>query len=279
MLTWTNWVCVTMFRFNSCEYLYYAEGATLAESKTKRVTKERIKNNLKNQADYDALKAQKNDLATDPVGTPNNPSTQIFTVANVITFCRLLLTFAFLYLFITGSNRMLALVLYAVAASTDFFDGQIARRTQTVSWVGKIMDPIMDRVLLFTGVLGLVATGELPLWMAVFVIGRDVYLAIGAQILQHYRRRPIDVVFVGKLTTALLMIGFCDLLLGIPVLQGTNLVTVSWLPLLNGESAALGMVFVYLGLVFSTITAVVYTIEGVKVIQRSHANNESHKEA
>lgn len=251
----------------------------MAESKTKRVTKERIKNNLKNQADYDALKAQKNDLATDPVGTPNNPSTQIFTVANVITFCRLLLTFAFLYLFITGSNRMLALVLYAVAASTDFLDGQIARRTQTVSWVGKIMDPIMDRVLLFTGVLGLVATGELPLWMAVFVIGRDVYLAIGAQILQHYRRRPIDVVFVGKLTTALLMIGFCDLLLGIPQLHGANLVTVSWLPLLNGESAALGMVFVYLGLVFSTITAVVYTIEGVKVIQRSHANNESHKEA
>ena len=64
------------------------------------------------------------------------------------------LTFAFLYLFITGSNRMLALVLYAVAASTDFLDGQVARRTQTVSWVGKIMDPIMDRVLLFTGVLG-----------------------------------------------------------------------------------------------------------------------------
>ena len=43
-----------------------------------------------------------------------------------------------------------------VAAITDFLDGQIARRTNTVSWVGKIMDPIMDRLLLFTGVLGLV---------------------------------------------------------------------------------------------------------------------------
>ena len=70
----------------------------MAESKTKRVTKERIKNNLKNQADYDALKAQKNDLATDPVGTPNNPSTQIFTVANVITFCRLLLTLSLIHI-------------------------------------------------------------------------------------------------------------------------------------------------------------------------------------
>ena len=246
----------------------------MAESKTKRVTKERIKNNLKTQADYDALKAQKNDLATDPVGTPNNPSTQILTVANGITVCRLILTFIFLYLFITGSNRTLALILYAVAASTDFLDGQIARRTQTVSWVGKIMDPIMDRVLLFTGVLGLVATGELPLWMAIFVIGRDVYLAIGAEILQHYRRRPIDVVFVGKLTTTLLMVGFCDLLLGAPMLAGIDIVDVSWLPLFNGESAPLGMALVYLGLVCSAITAVVYTIEGVKVIQQAHAQNE-----
>ena len=251
----------------------------VTETSTRRVTKERIKNNLKTQADYDALKAQRNDAATDPVGTPGNPSTQVLTVANAITVCRLALTFVFLYLFVTDSDRMLALVLYATAAATDFLDGQVARRTQTVSWVGKIMDPIMDRVLLFTGVLGLVLTGELPVWVAVFVIGRDLYLAVGAEILQHYRRRPVDVVFVGKLTTALLMTGFCDLLLGLPVLDGAHLVDASWLPLLNGQPAPLGMALVYLGVVCSAATAVVYTRAGVRIIREARAREREAREA
>ena len=111
-----------------------------------------------------------------PVGTSDNPSSQVLTVANLITLCRLGLTIAFLALFAGGHHRTAALVCYVVAATTDFLDGQVARRTQTVSWLGKIMDPIMDRVLLFTGVLGLLIVGELPLWVPVFVIGRDVYL-------------------------------------------------------------------------------------------------------
>ncbi len=130
-----------------------------------------------------------------PVGTPDNPSHRIFTVANVITFCRLALTIAFLVLFAQGEDRYVSLALYAVAAITDFLDGTVARATQTVSWVGKIMDPIMDRILLLAGVLGLMLTGELPLWVAAFVIIRDGYLAWGAWFLQRYRRRPVDVVY------------------------------------------------------------------------------------
>ena len=140
-----------------------------------------------------------------------------------------------------------------------------------MSWLGKIMDPIMDRVLLFTGVLGLLIVGDLPLWVPVFVIGRDVFLGIGGLILQHFRRRPIDVVYVGKAATALLMVGFCDLLLGLPVMEGLGLVDVAWLPGLNSQSAALGILFVYAGVVCSLVTAVVYTVKGVQVIRESRA--------
>ena len=160
---------------------------------------------------------------------------------------------------------MAALACYAVAAVTDFLDGQIARRTQTVSWLGKIMDPVMDRVLLLTGVLGLLFNGELPLWVPVFVIGRDVYLAIGGAVLQRYRKRPVDVVYIGKIATALLMFGFCDLLLGAPVVSGLGLVGASWLPGLNAEPAAVGIFFVYAGCAFSFVTACVYTKKGLEV--------------
>ncbi|MDM8270995.1 CDP-alcohol phosphatidyltransferase family protein [Thermophilibacter provencensis] len=238
---------------------------------------ERTKSLIKSIADADAAERQASGRSDIPVGTSGNPSTQVLTVANVITFCRLALTIVFLFLFATGSNRAAALVCYVVAAATDFLDGQVARRTQTVSWLGKIMDPIMDRVLLFTGVLGLLIVGELPLWVPVFVIGRDVYLAVGGLILQRYRRRPIDVAYVGKAATALLMFGFCDLLLGLPVIPGLGLVDAVWLPGLNDQASALGILFVYAGVICSLITAVVYTAEGVRIVRSRHDGEDGAK--
>ena len=200
-----------------------------------------------------------------PVGSSDNPSNRILTVANVITVTRMVLTVVFLVMFVQHLNRPLSIFIYALAASTDWMDGQIARRTQTVSWFGKLLDPVCDRALLFTGVLGLVVTGELPAWVAVLIIGRDVYLAIGGLVLKRYRERPVDVVYVGKAATALLMVGFCDLLLGLPVIDGLDLVQVSWLPGLNAEGGPVGLLFVYAGCVCSVITAFVYTSEGIAI--------------
>lgn len=230
---------------------------------------ERIKAEIKEIADADAAERQRSGRSDVPVGTSGNPSTDILTLANVITFCRLGLTCAFLVLFAGGTHRTLALVCYVVAATTDFLDGQIARRTQTVSWLGKIMDPIMDRVLLFTGVIGLLIVGELPAWVPVFVIGRDVYLALGGMVLQRYQKRPVDVSYVGKAATALLMFGFCDLLLGLPRIEGLGLVDVPWLPGLNDQGAALGILVVYAGVVFSAATALIYTREGIALRRRA----------
>ena len=206
-----------------------------------------------------------------PVGSSENPSYKVLTVANVITVARMVLTVVFLCMFVQHINRPLSIFIYALAASTDWMDGQIARRTQTVSWFGKILDPICDRALLFTGVLGLVVTSELPAWVAFLLIGRDVYLACGGLIVRHYRERPVDVVYVGKITTALLMFGFCDLLLGVPVIEGLGFTTLSWLPGLNAQGGPVGLLFVYVGCVFSVITAIVYTSEGMAIVKAAKA--------
>lgn len=212
-----------------------------------------------------------------PIGTPDNPSSKIFTMANAITIMRMALTAIFLWMFINGENRYIAVAIYAIAACTDWMDGRLARKTQTVSWFGKILDPICDRFLLFCGVLGLVVRQELPIWVAVLVIGRDVYLAIGAIILQKYRRRPVDVIYIGKVTTALLMFGFCDMLLGLPILNGFGLTNLPWLPLLNHDSAVLGILFIYVGCVCSVITALIYTYEGLAIIRVSKERAERAK--
>lgn len=210
------------------------------------------------------------------IGTSDYPSNKIFTISNFITFTRLILTLVFLYLFVTDNNRVIAIVIYAVAASTDWMDGQIARMTKTVSWLGKVMDPICDRALLFTGVLGLVVRGELPIWVCVLIIGRDIYLGIGTLIVRHYHPRPIDVVFPGKIATALLMTGFSLMLLGFPVIDGLHLLpaTLTAFPGLNGSSVPLGIFFVYGGVIFSMLTAVIYSIKGGAAIKQALAHPE-----
>lgn len=215
------------------------------------------------------------------IGTSDYPSNKIFTISNCITFIRLILTFVFLYLFTNHANRYVALVIYGIAASTDWMDGQIARMTRTVSWLGKMMDPIVDRALLFTGVLGLVARGELPLWVCAAVIGRDAYLACGSLVVRRFHKRPIDVVYTGKAATALLMTGFTLMLLGLPVIEdGPRLLSASAtaFPGLNGTAAPLGIYFVYAGVVFSLITAVIYTVTGALAIKRAREHPEEEED-
>lgn len=209
------------------------------------------------------------------VGTPDNPSDKILTLANLITVSRIVLTFVFLWLFTTHGNRYVAIAVYVVAACTDWLDGQVARATKTVSWFGKMLDPLVDRALLFTGVLGLYLIGELPLWIVILVIGRDVYLALGGLIVSHFHPRPVDVVFIGKVTTALLMSGFSLMLLGLPRIDGLGLVGVDWLPVLNSQGGAMGIIFVYLGCICSVITACIYTATGARYVRESLKERES----
>ena len=214
------------------------------------------------------------------IGTSDYPSNKIFTISNFITFTRLILTGVFLYLFVTDFNRYVALVIYAVAASTDWLDGQIARMTKTVSWLGKLLDPIVDRALLFCGVVGLVVREELPLWICLAIVGRDIYLFLGNFVVKRYHKRPIDVVFVGKLATALLMSGFTLMLLGLPVLDGLCIVpdSLTWLPGLNCTPVPLGIFFVYAGVCCSLLTGLVYTVKGLQAIRNAIAHPEDEDE-
>ena len=210
-----------------------------------------------------------------PLGTSANPSNRIYTLANAITFTRLILTIAFLVLFVMRTMRLLALACYIVAAVTDFLDGQVARRTQTVTWLGKISDPIMDRILLATGVIGLAVVEEIPFWIAIFVIVRDGIMAVGALVLQTKQKRPLDVCYIGKIATACLMFGFCDMLIGYPYLRGLGVVSASYLPGLNCTSVPLGMFAIYLGCIASILAAATYIYRGLAILTRPQAMRES----
>lgn len=193
----------------------------------------------------------------------NKPIDQIYTVPNIITMIRLMLVpFAFTLL-VQGQNNVLSFIVFALAGGSDFIDGQIARRTNQVSELGKVIDPLVDRFLIAAGLTGLFVTSRIPLWILCVLIGRDFYLCCGLIRLKSLNAHRIDVVFLGKLTTATLLVGFSGLILNWPRTRGLSLTDASWLPGFNGHITSVWIYFVYIGMIFSLTAAVIYTMKGI----------------
>ena len=195
----------------------------------------------------------------------------IFTVPNLISFIRLCMAPVYLVLLSRGENAAAA-ILFGIAASTDFVDGQIARRTHTVSKLGQLLDPAVDRVLMITAVFGLMLVGRLPVWIVVVVLLRDLLLLIGGVfLLQRYNVR-VAVIYPGKFATTFLFVGFAGLLLNVPQVAGLGVCNIAWLPGLNSLTWSWGIWPVYAGLflgVFTTSYYVVKGFQGMREAQRA----------
>lgn len=202
---------------------------------------------------------------------------RVFTAANVISFVRLCMVPLFLVLLLQG-HGIAATVVFALAASTDFLDGQVARRTHTVSRLGRLLDPAVDRLLMIAGVVGLLIVGRLPLWIVLLVLGRDLALLVGAAYCLRRWGARVDVIFAGKVCTTLLFVGFAGLLLNMPLLPGLGLVDASWLPGFGVQSVSWGIWFIYAGLVLGVATTAYYVRAMLRAIAqaKAHPSEERH---
>jgi cardiolipin synthase len=133
---------------------------------------------------------------------------RILTVPNVITVVRLCLLPVFLWLLFAKDDRANAAWLLAALGTTDFFDGYIARHFHQVSELGKVLDPVADRLLLFVGVGGILLDGAVPTWFAVAVLVREALVTGATLALAALGARRIDVTWFGKAGTFWLMIAF-----------------------------------------------------------------------
>jgi cardiolipin synthase len=135
---------------------------------------------------------------------------RILSLPNVVTTSRLLLTPVFVLLLVQSHHRdwFNAAVLLAVLGSTDWLDGQLARRLDQVTTLGKVLDPTADRVLLATAVIGILAVGAIPVPVAVIALVREGLVAVAAVGLALAGARRIDVSIVGKAGTFGLMCAF-----------------------------------------------------------------------
>lgn len=135
-------------------------------------------------------------------------SNKIFTLPNFLSFIRLCMIPVFLVLLLNGFNLAATLV-FAIAASTDWVDGQVARRTNSVSKLGQLLDPFVDRFLMISGVVGLLIIGRLPLWIVLVVVLRDIFMLIGGSYLLSRWKVRVPVIYAGKVATTFFVYRFC----------------------------------------------------------------------
>jgi cardiolipin synthase len=123
------------------------------------------------------------------------------TIPNLITLLRILLTPLFIIFLIQGAYHK-ALIVFLLAGLSDLADGLIARTWQQKSRLGSYLDPLADKVLMAASFVTLSIYREIPSWLTVVVISRDVALAVGVLI---FRLADIPLVvrpsLAGKWTT------------------------------------------------------------------------------
>jgi cardiolipin synthase len=132
---------------------------------------------------------------------------RVATVPNLLSAIRILFIPAFVALLLKEDTRVAGFLVLGLVVSTDWVDGYLARRTGQVSELGKVLDPVADRLALSAALITFVVLGAIPLWAALLIVVRDaIVLAVGA-ILAFTGGPRIEVSRMGKYATFTLMWG------------------------------------------------------------------------
>lgn len=133
---------------------------------------------------------------------------RILTLPNVVTAARLLCIPLFVWLLLRGPHHRdwyPAGLLLGGLGATDGVDGFIARRFHQVSTVGKVLDPLADRLLIGTAAIATIVLGAVPLWIGLLAVVREALVGAGFLAVAALGGRRMDVVRSGKAGTFALM--------------------------------------------------------------------------
>jgi CDP-diacylglycerol--glycerol-3-phosphate 3-phosphatidyltransferase len=122
------------------------------------------------------------DVAPDPAATPSS-SAKLVNLPNALTMLRLAVVPVFAVLLVQDgglddADRYWAALVFGLAILTDRYDGMIARRTGQVTEFGKLADPIADKALTGTALIGLSVLELLPWWVTVVILVREVAITL-----------------------------------------------------------------------------------------------------
>ena len=199
----------------------------------------------------------------------------VVNLPNALTVLRLLLVPAFIILGLQQSWPALwaSFVLFAIAAITDRFDGELARSWGQITDFGRIADPIADKALTLCGFGLLSYQGFLPWWLTILIAVRE--LGITAMRAFFLRRGVVvSANQAGKLKTFMQMVALGTLLIPWAHFVAMSEVNEGWVVML----IRLGQIFAGIALALTLYSGVMYVIEGARLM-RASSTDEAGAEA
>lgn len=189
----------------------------------------------------------------------------IANLANVLTLVRLLLVPIFLFaLFYGGGHhstaRVVAWAIFAVACITDRFDGLLARNYGMATEFGAFVDPIADKTLIGSALIGLSMLGELPWWVTVLILVREIGVTVLR--LSVIRRGVIPASWGGKLKTLVQAVA-----IGLFVLP------------LSGPLHMAANVVMAVAIVLTVVTGIDYVASTVKEVRRENQDSRANQDS
>jgi len=126
---------------------------------------------------------------------------RVLTIPNLISTLRVAMVPVFLWLLFGPDRPVAAGVLLGCIGATDWIDGFLARRLGQVSELGKVLDPIADRLAITAAVIGGWVAGVLPWPVALALVVREALVALGAAVAAWRWQVRVEVRFLGKAAT------------------------------------------------------------------------------
>jgi cardiolipin synthase len=184
---------------------------------------------------------------------------RVWTVPNALSVLRLLGVPLFLWLLLGPESDGWAVVVLMAAGITDWADGKLAKWLNQYSRLGALLDPAADRLYIVSTLVALALRDFVPLWMVALVVGRDVVLSLALLVLRRYGYPPLQVNYLGKAATLLLLYAFPGLLLS----QG------------DGWVAALAQPFAWAFTIWGTalyvLAGVFYVVQVARIVRAERA--------
>ncbi len=150
--------------------------------------------------------------------------------------------------------QFVALVIFAVAAATDWLDGYYARKYQLVTNLGKFLDPLADKLLVSAAFILLIDLGSAPAWVVIIIISRE-FAVTGLRLVAAGEGIVLAAGKLGKLKTVLQMVAIIVLLLNnIPF---------------NALAFSVGDILLYAALVITVISGIEYFVKNWHVMEES----------
>ena len=143
---------------------------------------------------------------------------------NQLTLLRVIMVPFFIAAYLMD-HYLIALIIFALASITDFFDGKIARERNLVTNFGKIMDPLADKILVYSALCLFLGSGHIKAWMLIVLLAREFIIA-GMRTVAASEGTVLAAGMSGKIKTALQMVGIIIMMLGLAIPQHEDILII-----------------------------------------------------